>query len=158
MLFAFSVSKRVGYVNIKSLPNGVHFYVQKRTDFNGRNTAIPFDHALVNEGEAMNLERGVFVAPVPGIYHFQFKGENKPSWTSSDNLDINLRLNERFIGNAFMPADTWKSMTSSVHATLKLQRGDRVDVHKKFGGTLVDDEATPDTHFTGTLLEEDLTI
>ena len=103
----------------------------------------------------MNLARGVFIAPVPGIYHFQFKGENKPGWTSADNLDINLRLNEKFIGNAYICADTWKAMSGSVHATLKLKRGDRVDLHKNIGGTLSDNEASPDTHFTGTLLEED---
>lgn len=74
---------------------------------------------------------------------------------SSEALNIFLRLNEQVIGNAYAATDPGKYRSCTVQATLKLKRGDRVDLYKQ-RGTLHDD-SSPDTHFTGMLLEEDLT-
>ena len=76
--FYTKVEKRIGFVNVKSLPNGVHFYFQRKNELDKPdNAVIPFEKELLNEGEAMNMIRGTFTAPVPGIYHFQFQGEKK---------------------------------------------------------------------------------
>jgi len=105
----------------------------------------------------MDMMKGIFTAPVSGIYHFQFKGENKAGgWQPTDSLDVFFRLNGQVIGNAYAPVDPWRHFSCSVHATLKLKRGDRIDLLKREGS--LHDDSTPDTHFTGTLLEEYLSF
>jgi hypothetical protein len=56
----------IGYADVKSAP--VHFYVKRESDLDTENTPIPFDVAVVNEGNAMDLTTGIFTAPWPGIY------------------------------------------------------------------------------------------
>jgi hypothetical protein len=64
--------KWIGYADVKSAP--VHFYDQRNSSFFKEKTPIPFDLAVVNEGNAMDLASGKFTAPRPGIYFFSFAG------------------------------------------------------------------------------------
>ena len=57
--------KLIGYTDVKSAP--VHFYVQRNSNFYTTGTPIPFDLALVNEGNALDLATGKFTAPRNGI-------------------------------------------------------------------------------------------
>ena len=45
-----------------------------------------------------------------------------------------------------------------VHATLKLKAGDKISIFKATAGDLFTDLKTPDTHFSGWLMEEDVSI
>jgi len=117
---------------------------------------IPFHRAIINEGKGMQVLTGVFTAPVSGIYHFSFKGLNRRGLIS-----IHLRVNYGIIGNAY--ADSFsidRNLHLGLHATLKLNKGDRVDLFKDLttGSGLLQDDMTPDTHFSGWLLDEELVI
>jgi len=48
--------------------------------------------------------------------------------------------------------------TFSLECTLKLKKGDRVDIKKGKSGALMDNSNEHLTHFSGHLLEEDLTM
>jgi hypothetical protein len=72
LLFA-DLQRRIGYADVKSAP--VHFYVQRESKFSTLDTPIPFDLAVVNEGNAMDLTSGTFTAPRKGIYFFSFTGQ-----------------------------------------------------------------------------------
>ena len=78
----------------------VHFYVQRNSSFGSIGTPIPFELALVNEGNAMNLQTGKFTAPRPGIYFFLFTGnaEFQASTSINVNFGVGLYLNGGLIG------------------------------------------------------------
>jgi hypothetical protein len=90
--------KWIGYADIKSAP--VYFYVQRNSDFNKTETPIPFDLAVVNEGNAMDLTSGIFTAPRPGIYFFLFTGVARLESSSDVYFDSYLYLNGNRIGSS----------------------------------------------------------
>jgi hypothetical protein len=76
----------MGYADVKSAP--VHFYVQRNSYFDTKDTPIPFHLARLNEGNAMDLTSGKFTAPRPGIYFFSFTGTAR--FESSSFVDFYL--------------------------------------------------------------------
>ena len=115
---------------------------------------IPFDRIVVNQGNGMSLHnKGVFTAPRAGIYHFTFKGI---AWTGSILNPINLSILMRHNGVA-IGATTMMSGILHVHATLKLQVGDRITMFKSTVGNLFTADV-PEVHFSGWLLDEDVSI
>ncbi len=52
----------------------VYFYVQRGTNFNLTNTPIQFELVVNNVGNAMNVDTGIFTAPVTGTYFFSVSG------------------------------------------------------------------------------------
>jgi len=141
-------------VNINSLVGGVYFYAQMKTTFKEVGKTIPFDRIILNQGNGLSsTNKGVFTAPRAGIYHFTFKGN---SWSGSflkpNKLNIQIRHNGVAVGDVEM---TFGVM--HIHATLKLQAGDRITMYKLNSGDLYSDDI-PDTHFSGWLLEEDVSI
>jgi hypothetical protein len=102
----------------------------------------------------MDLTTGVFTAPRDGVYHFDFSGVKD---SSADRLGVRLQLNGVNIAHAY----TWHSTSASnnmasLHSTLQLKSGDRIDLFLS-GGQLFD-SSNHYTSFTGSLLEEDLSL
>jgi len=114
-------------------------------------SVITFEVALLNEGRAMNLTTGVFRAPVNGIYYFSFRGF--PSTSFQSHVFVNLRVNGAIKATS---TAVFGGITLSIECTLKLKRGDQVDVKKGRHGTFEDNNIEHLTHFSGSLLEEDI--
>jgi len=150
------VEKRVGFLDLKS--SSINFYVQKNTGFDQPNRVIPFEVELLNEGRAMDLKSGTFKAPLSGIYYFSFRGFHEPLQTlfSSFNYHVFLRLNGKTVATGV--SYSLGGFTFSLECTLKLKKGDKVDVKKGKSGALMDNSNEYLTHFSGRLLEEDLTM
>jgi len=113
---------------------------------------IPFELARVNEGDSFHLESGIFTAPVPGIYHFQFSAL-KPD--SSANLYIFLQVNGANVGITYTEKKYDRPDVVSLSASLRLVANDTLNLFNIHNGLLGDN---PDhlTHFSGWLVEEDL--
>jgi len=112
----------------------------------------------LNEGGAFDLSSGVFTAPVPGIYHFEFHGVKDGS---TSYLDVLLQLN----GRTFAAATTGVTGTVdtlSLSSTLRLKAKDRVNLYnwKNLNpyptSALFDFDHLHLTHFSGWLMKEDL--
>ena len=141
-------------MGVKSAP--VHFYVQRKSTFTSSNRNIPFDLELLNEGRAMNLSTGVFRAPVDGVYYFSFRGfPQGGDLMSFRPVFAFLRVNGMIKTTS---TSVVGGVTISLECTLKLKKGDNVDVKKGQNGVFEDNNSEHLTHFSGSLLEEDLTI
>lgn len=129
--------------------------LQRRNSFTGYMAVIPFQSARINEGDAFDFLSGLFTAPVPGIYNFQFCGVKSALETS---LSIYLQLNGAVVGLAFTaPSRTGSDSNDvvSLNSSLRLAAGDKVNVYMYGTGTIVEDGRYW-THFSGWLVEEDL--
>lgn len=141
----------IGHVEVKT--RSVHFYVQKSTSFSAINAVVPFEVESLNVGGAFNLKTGFFTAPVPGIYHFEFSGIKNQN--SKIPFYISIQLNGRHIG--FAVASNLEHQTGTLTASFKLKIGDKVNLYKTSTGVLYDDD-NHYTHFTGWLVEEEMTF
>jgi hypothetical protein len=154
------LQKWIGYADVKSAP--VHFYVQKNSTFSTLKTPIPFDLAVVNEGNAMNSTSGIFTAPRPGIYFFSFTGvATFPASSSKVNLYIFLYLNGGYVGTGYVEEAntvTGQSSPLTMQSTLILKKGDQVWVQIDFKSpdVILFDYSGHLTHFTGLALEEEI--
>ena len=68
----------IGYWSTTSLPGGVYFSAKLNPEYcsegyTQRGWVDQFD-ALVNQGNGLNVETGVFSAPITGFYKFNFLG------------------------------------------------------------------------------------
>jgi hypothetical protein len=152
--------KWIGYADVKSAP--VHFYVKRNsTFFSPVGTPIPFDLAVVNEGNAMNLTSGIFTAPRPGIYFFSFTGmASMPASSSRVYLGVALYLNGGRIGMGYVSDENTTNDQDSpltFQSTLNLKSGDQVVVAlytQSLEAKLYDNSPYHFTHFTGFMLQE----
>ena len=96
----------------------------------------------------MNLATGVFTVPTNGTYFFSF--------TARANVnDSRVRLEVNGVDNAFSRGNM-ELYNMPLSATLKLKKGDRVDIFLQTGSLY--DDGSRQTQFSGILLEEDLTV
>jgi len=145
----------LGFLNVKSLPKGVHFYAQRSQRFKEKDAVVPFDRVLLNEGDGLDGSTGIFRAPKPGIYHFLFHGYKDHD--QAEALNIDLRVNGVNVANAYGQYFENVGIPVGVHSVVKLKTGDEVTLIKYGEGWLSDDD-TPDTHYSGWLVEEELII
>ena len=149
------VENDFGYIDVKSA-SGVYFYVQAIGNQSvPGNDVLRFDVARLNVGNGMNLKSGVFTAPKTGTYAFMFSVIK--SAFDIDFLDVYLRLNGTRLGYSTVSHGVM-SIPTALQATLKLKRGDRIDLQKSKKGKLVACYVGYCHHFTGWMLEEDLEI
>jgi hypothetical protein len=158
LLFA-DLQKKIGYADVKSA--AVHFYVQRKNHFNTIGTPIPFEVALVNEGNAMDLASGKFKAPRRGIYFFSFTGIAEfPEKSSYSYLKLVFYLNGSIIGDLWIEESTqiYQRSPGSLQFTLSMKPGDQVWVEILVLTDRVYLYGNKDTftHFTGFMLEEEI--
>ena len=102
----------------------------------------------------MNAGSGIFTAPKPGIYFFSFSGiGSTKSYTGTE-----LYLNGNFIGTGWAETESnYDHPTFTLQSTLQLNAGDQISLKLTSGGNgYLDDHGSHYTHFTGWLLQEDL--
>lgn len=149
----FTVSQKlIGNVDIKT--RTVHFYVTRNSTFSTHEAVIPFELAFLNEGGAMNLASGIFTAPVPGIYHFEFSGVKA---TYANYLVVDIQVNGARIGVAYTNQFSTGSLNGvSLSSSFRLAANDRVNLFNYNTGGVLFDGTAHQTHFTGWLVEESL--
>jgi len=138
---------------VKSSDSGIFFYVHIGNKSAPKSGVLSYDHQVTNTGGGMNLKSGVFTAARAGIYTFSFS--LMKNGYNFDYMEIMLRLNGIRIGVSTAGGGP-SATTATLQSTLKLKKGDRVDLWKSKG------ELNPVCnvychHFTGSLMEEDLT-
>jgi len=137
----------VGFMDIKSSP--VYFYCQKSNiRYSVYNVSMPFEIMKLNVGNAMNNATGIFTAPKSGIYYFAYNGI-KDAYSDATDLYLQLNGNKTAVAHA---TNTGGGMAMSVHATLKLQAGDKISLVLNRG--VVHDFFDNYSSFVGFLLEE----
>jgi hypothetical protein len=137
----------------------VHFYVQRNSSFFTQSTPVPFDLAVLNEGNAMDLTSGKFTAPRPGIYSFSFTG--LASLYTSSYLSSYFSLNGNRIGGSKVQESNgpvYQYYMITHQSTLNLKTGDQLWVEISYSGdsSLFDISNVHYTHFTGFMLEEEI--
>ena len=156
---------RIGYVDVKSEP--VHFYVQSSTSISVSETGIigspiAFDVMVLNEGSAMDISTGIFIAPKSGTYLFDFSGVNDPSVPPV--LSVVFYVNGKKSGSTLVALADDGNAISGQQATMTLPSiwhlsvGDEVklSISPTTGVLYSDVKDGIYTHFTGILLEEDI--
>jgi len=147
--------------SVKITTKNAFFYVQRDTSFTGFNEIITFELARLNEGGAFNLSSGIFTAPVPGIFHFEFHVVKD---YTTPYLDVILQVNDNTLGTASINllGKTGTHDSCSMSASVRLKAGDRVNMFNlknsapERAGILKEVRHLHLTHFSGWLLEEDL--
>jgi len=139
---------RIGYVDIKS-SSGVYFYAFSQNGRVANSGTLLFDKSYLNIGNAMDTSTGVFTAPKSGIYHVSFSVLKEGYAIVA--LLAHLRLNENKLGVVHV-GDGLFSSQGSLQSTLKLKKGDRIDVWVAQGK--IHEVHKRSNHFTGWLLEE----
>lgn len=160
---------RIGYLDIKTDP--VHFYVQREAPHAALGVPIPFTVERLNDGNHMKGQLGHFEAPVNGTYHFDFTGvkslgvlplhicliHKSAKGNNEQRLgdDEGTRIGNAVAGEGKKPmAMGLRSL--SLHATLHLEKGDKILLRHTGPDQLYEVSDEYMTHFTGWLLEEEL--
>ena len=139
-------------MDVKSAESGIHFHVQIGNRTFPIKGVLRFDNQISNIGGGMDLKSGVFTAPKSGVYTFSFS--ILKNGYSMDFMDIHLRLNGVRIGKTEAGIGPY-SNSATLQSTLKLKKGDRVDLWKS-RGELNRFCTNYCHHFTGLLVEEEL--
>ena len=122
------IEKKLGYIDVKST-SGVYFFVQAfgNQSVSG-NGILRFEKERLNIGGGMNLKSGIFTAPKTGIY-YAFLFAIVKSAFNVDYVSVFFRLNGIRIGDSAGGPGIF-AVPVSFPVTLKLKRGDRIDLQK----------------------------
>jgi len=133
---------------------GIYFYVLRHIKLPvAPNGVIRFIKECLNIGGAMNITTGVFTVPKTGIYHFSFSIMKEAY--SLEPMWIHFRVNGYNIGTSAV-GGTISGAPATLQPTLKLKKGDRVDLWKdNKSGTLEYVSGERTHHFSGWLLQEE---
>ncbi len=149
----------IGYTDVKSQPT--YFYVQKTFWHFERGSPIPFEIERLNVGGAMNISSGIFTAPRNGQYFFSLSGI--AVFHANNKAIIGLKLNGNTIGHAHSQRDdpmdkaAGQFDTFTLQSLLHLNKGDQIWLYMyPLGAAPLFDDALHYTHFTGMLLEENI--
>lgn len=154
----------IGFASVKRSPT--YFYVQRRSYFYTVGVPIPYEITKLNIGGAMDLPSGKFTAKAKGTYFFSWTGMAafQPSNTTKIGLGIRLYLNgnqdANKIGSTYV-SDTntgYQISPLTLQSTINLMPGDKVWLQIYTADTVMSlyDSNWYYTHFTGWLLDEDL--
>jgi hypothetical protein len=151
-----ALQKWIGYADVKSLPT--YFYVQKTGPFSTLGVPIPFELERLNIGGAMNIKTGKFTATRKGVYFFAFSGVGALS-NGHNDINVLLMVNGVHTGRAHCDSragNEWETLT--LQSTIELKMGDQVwlQIVASQGAFLQDNSEGRFTHFSGWMLQEDL--
>ena len=125
--------------------------MQRNSPLTDSDVVIPWNVVKLNVGDAMKPS-GVFIAPVDGIYHFEFSGLTGN--VGAGKLDVDLQKEGINIGRAYTKNLADVSSGVSLTASLDLKVNDKVQLFKLEDGVLFDDPGVQFSHFTGWLVEQ----
>jgi len=143
--------KKLGFVDLKSMPNRVAFFAHRDYPLWSGPPSIPFYLSKLNQGGALNLTTGVFTPPVNGTYAFHFRALVKDG-----DVGVKLYHNDYMVTTSWFDGGT-KHGLLGISAALKLTTGDIVKLHLYGSGYIQDNDGYGST-FTGWLLEENLSF
>ena len=149
----------IGNVDVKA--SSVFFYVKRKTPFSDVTKTIPYESTEVNIGNAIDINTGVFKAPVNGRYFFSFSG--LVEFTAAGKFWISLMKNGVQDGSSAVhqPAAGTSYLPVTLQTTFDLKKGDTIamKIANAFSQPLQNsklyDSDDKYTHFTGYLLEQD---
>ena len=127
----------------------MYFYAQKNSSY-GAQGPIPFEVAVVNIGNALDLKTGVFTAPVPGVYFFSFD-----AYSDSHEGRVHLQKNGVNVGQSYDYNRGYPSQQLHLASILQLDAGDEIQVNVR-SGQIYEDANGHSTHFVGMLLSDDV--
>ena len=127
----------------------MYFYAQKNSSY-GAQGPIPFEVAVVNIGDALDLKTGMFTAPVSGVYFFSFDAHS-----SSNEGRVHLHKNGVHVGESFGNNGHYRSLQLHLASILQLDAGDKIQVNLR-SGEISENANSHYTHFTGMLLNDDV--
>jgi len=128
----------IGTIDIKSTP--VYFTVVRETDSTTLGTIL-YEKAILNIGNAFNMQTGKFIAPKQGVYYFAF--------TLCTTMNSQAKIMHNAIETATLDSCTNTDRHDATgQATLELKSGDVVYTDLTLGNLAYT------THFTGYLLQE----
>lgn len=100
----------------------------------------------------MDIKTGTFTAPRTGHYFFSFSALAAPR---SGTIHLALRMNGVIVGFTYGDS-SFESL--SIKSLLEMRAGDKIwlTINAKTGSAIIHDNDNHYTHFTGWLLDEDL--